>query len=71
MSWNVLDFKEYMLSTDVDCIGQEYAPEERIIADKILQHYTDAELNPNKIRVDLRPAYAVLNPFFAGQGFGV
>lgn len=27
--------------------------------------------NENKVRVDLRPAYAVLNPFFAGQGFGV
>ncbi len=27
--------------------------------------------NENKVRVDLRPAYSTLNPFFAGQGFGV
>ncbi len=26
--------------------------------------------NLQKIRIDLRPAYAVLNPFFAGQGWG-
>lgn len=26
--------------------------------------------NENKVRVDFRPAYAVLNPFFAGQGYG-
>ncbi len=26
--------------------------------------------NQNKVRVDFRPAYAVLNPFFAGQGYG-
>ena len=26
--------------------------------------------NQQKIRFDFRPAYAVLNPFFAGQGFG-
>lgn len=26
--------------------------------------------NEQKIRFDFRPAYAVLNPFFAGQGFG-
>lgn len=26
--------------------------------------------NENKVRVDLRPAYAVLNPFYAGQAFG-
>lgn len=26
--------------------------------------------NLQKIRIDLRPAYAVLNPFFAGKGFG-
>lgn len=26
--------------------------------------------NQQKIRVDFRPAYGVLNPFFAGQGFG-
>ena len=27
--------------------------------------------NQQKVRVDFRPAYSVLNPFFAGQGFGV
>lgn len=26
--------------------------------------------NTNKVRIDFRPAYGVLNPFFAGQGFG-
>ncbi len=27
--------------------------------------------NQQKVRIDFRPAYGVLNPFFAGQGFGV
>ena len=26
--------------------------------------------NTNKVRIDFRPAYGVMNPFFAGQGFG-
>ena len=26
--------------------------------------------NNQKVRIDFRPAYSVLNPFFAGQGFG-
>ena len=26
--------------------------------------------NKNKIRIDFRPAYGVMNPFFAGKGFG-
>ena len=26
--------------------------------------------NKNQIRIDFRPAYGVMNPFFAGQGFG-
>jgi hypothetical protein len=26
--------------------------------------------NTNKVRIDFRPAYGTLNPFFAGQGFG-
>jgi len=26
--------------------------------------------NTNQVRIDLRPAYAVLNPFFAGLGYG-
>jgi hypothetical protein len=26
--------------------------------------------NQQKVRIDFRPAYAALNPFFAGQGFG-
>jgi len=33
--------------------------------------YSDATKNQNKMRVDLLPAYATLNPFFAGQGYGV
>jgi len=27
--------------------------------------------NLQRIRIDFRPAYSVLNPFFAGQGFGI
>ena len=27
--------------------------------------------NKQMVRVDFRPAYACLNPFFAGQGYGV
>jgi len=26
--------------------------------------------NEQKVRIDFRPAYGVMNPFFAGQGFG-
>ena len=26
--------------------------------------------NQQKVRIDFRPAYACLNPFFAGKGFG-
>lgn len=33
--------------------------------------YADGDANKQIVRFDLRPAYAVLNPFFAGQGFGV
>ncbi len=32
--------------------------------------FADGITNEQFIRFDLRPAYAVLNPFFAGQGFG-
>lgn len=32
--------------------------------------YADGDKNKQIVRFDLRPAYAVLNPFFAGQGFG-
>jgi hypothetical protein len=32
--------------------------------------FSDGVTNVQKVRFDLRPAYAVLNPFFAGQGFG-
>lgn len=32
--------------------------------------FADGRANTNKVRVDIRPAYAVLNPFFAGQLFG-
>lgn len=33
--------------------------------------YSDGDANKQTVRFDLRPAYAVLNPFFAGQGYGV
>lgn len=33
--------------------------------------YSDGAANKQKIRFDLLPAYAVFNPFFAGQGYGV
>ncbi len=32
--------------------------------------YSDGDANKQKVRFDLRPAYGVMNPFFAGQGFG-
>jgi hypothetical protein len=32
--------------------------------------YSDGTTNKQKVRFDIRPAYAVLNPFFAGQGWG-
>jgi hypothetical protein len=32
--------------------------------------YANGDANKQIVRFDLRPAYAVLNPFFAGQGFG-
>lgn len=32
--------------------------------------YADGDANKQTVRIDLRPAYATLNPFFAGQGFG-
>ncbi len=32
--------------------------------------FADGLKNKQIVRFDLRPAYAVLNPFFAGQGFG-
>jgi len=32
--------------------------------------YADGDANKNIVRFDLRPAYAVLNPFFAGHGHG-
>ena len=32
--------------------------------------FSDALRNQNKIRIDIRPAFAVLNPFFAGQIHG-
>ena len=32
--------------------------------------YSDGDANKQIVRFDLRPAYAVLNPFFSGQGFG-
>jgi hypothetical protein len=32
--------------------------------------YADGDANKQIVRFDLHPAYAVLNPFLAGQGFG-
>ena len=32
--------------------------------------YSDGDANKQIVRFDLRPAYACLNPFFSGQGFG-
>ena len=32
--------------------------------------YSDGDANTQKIRFDLLPAFAVMNPFFAGKGFG-
>jgi len=32
--------------------------------------YADGDANKQIVRFDFRPAYAVMNPFFAGQGFG-
>lgn len=32
--------------------------------------YSDGDANKQTVRFDLRPAYGVLNPFFAGQSFG-
>ena len=36
-----------------------------------ISKYSDGNANTQKIRFDLLPAYAVFNPMFAGQGFGV
>lgn len=33
--------------------------------------YADGDANTQKVRFDFLPAYAVFNPFFAGQGFGL
>lgn len=35
-----------------------------------VSRYADGDANKQIVRFDFRPAYAVLNPFFAGQGFG-
>ena len=32
--------------------------------------FSDGSANTQTVRFDMRPAYACLNPFFAGQGFG-
>ncbi len=32
--------------------------------------YADGDANQNIVRIDLRPAYGVINPFMAGQSFG-
>ena len=32
--------------------------------------FSDGTTNTQKVRFDLRPAYAVINPFMAGLGFG-
>lgn len=33
--------------------------------------YSDGDKNTQKIRIDLLPAFAQLNPFFSGKGFGL
>lgn len=33
--------------------------------------YSDGDANTQKIRFDILPAFGVMNPWFAGQGFGV
>lgn len=33
--------------------------------------FSDGVTNEQKVRFDIRPAYACLNPFFAGHGYGV
>jgi len=33
-------------------------------------HDSDFTKNQNKVRIDFRPAYGVMNPFFAGHGWG-
>lgn len=35
-----------------------------------VSRYSDGDANRQTVRFDFRPAYAALNPFFAGQGFG-
>lgn len=35
-----------------------------------VSQYADGDTNQQKVRFDLLPAFAVLNPFFAGQGWG-
>jgi len=35
-----------------------------------ISKYSDGDANKQTIRFDFRPAYGVMNPFFAGQGFG-
>lgn len=33
--------------------------------------FSDAIKNQNRVRIDIRPAFAALNPFFSGQAFGL
>jgi len=35
-----------------------------------VSRYSNGDANKQVVRFDFRPAYAALNPFFAGQGFG-
>ncbi len=35
-----------------------------------VSRYSDGDANKQIVRFDFRPAYAVMNPFFAGHGFG-
>lgn len=36
-----------------------------------MSRYANGDANTNKVRFDLLPAYGVLNPAFAGNGFGI
>ena len=36
-----------------------------------ISKYSDGDTNKQKVRFDFLPAYAMFNPFFGGQAFGV
>ena len=44
--------------------------EEQQLREKLQLFMDQARENEQKMRIDFRPAYSVLNPFFAGKAFG-